>query len=130
MGSDLQCKSRYKLRWDGPSPTLCSHLRLGNAGVFLGLADANGMVSLQVMAIPWSLQPMHTARQVYTFNIIANQMLERVFLSYLLENCVQLNLQSTLYAIGIAFSRLNGAKERLQVLPLLSLGLSILMSML
>merc|ERR1712232_355515 len=59
---------------------------------------------------------------------LANRMIERMLLSVLFENCVQMNLQGTLYAANIAMCRLQNIAEPHQYQLALSLALGIIMT--
>jgi len=99
----------------------------------LSLGYANGMTTLQNLAIPlMSFTVTQSSRsdhvKMHAAKTLAEQMLDRVFLSYFLENAIQLNLQSTLYALGIAVKRRSDAENQLHVLGLSSLVVTLLMT--
>lgn len=98
--SDLQLKPVHQFRHVGLSQSLGGNL-LDHGGVSNALVGASGMVC------------------------VADEMLNRVFFTGLLENAAQLNLQSILYAITIAVGRQTNEKNDLQITVLLSLSLTL-----
>ena len=142
--SDLQCATLHKVGYCGTSPSVMPFYcgNLNHDDVLFALADAGDLASLQCMLIPryaYFLNRAQAKEQTTDTFILAelqwtkgfaNTIVQRIFLSYILENCIQLNVQASLYAIVIASWRLRGVDEQLQVRALLSILIGIVASLL
>jgi len=119
------------------SPSLLDGSAMSTVDMVFTLGDAAGMASLQALTIPYNSGLMNrpyvasdSVFQCILINSLADQMIQRIFMSCIMENCLQINLQSTLYAADIAACRLRGVKDHVQVRTLVSISLSIGMSLL
>merc|ERR1712066_822956 len=81
--------------------------QVGHIQVVFGTGDAAGLATVQNLALASQSAQMSNAncdfgRLTYDGKNMGFQMVERIFLSYILENCVQLNLQGILYSLVAA----------------------------
>jgi len=107
---------------------------LETGDILFAVADANGMATLGSLLIPCGAQSIKKnleGRVFYVEDEAANvavklrtDVLERIFLSWLGENCLQLNLQGSLYMLN----RHLGASATAQIQALASLMIGIAMS--
>merc|ERR1712232_1543154 len=92
------------------SPVLFGDAMMWSSAVFEGCAEASGFASVQSTVMP-RVMPWQARQGLNATNTI----LERVFYGLILENCVQVNLQSTFYALNIAYSKHPRSAEQVQL---------------
>jgi len=128
---DLSSTSMLKVEtW--ASPAIFGGDVLTNASVLFGLGEACGFMSVQHSTIPWALQFSQTRSTTGAPNGVITSLSgsvdviwDRVFYSLLLENAVQLNLQSTFYALQMAAQKIT-KEDQMHVEVLQSLSVTIL----
>lgn len=139
--SDMQLTTQNKFRDMGASTLIWSNEEVRHAAVLESLADANGMMMLQATILPTYAaklfsdagfaDPQERVRRRIQANVhLANLICSRVFLSYFLENALQLNIQATIYGISIAASRVTKAEFGFQTLGHVSFACTIATSFL
>jgi len=108
--------------------------QLSNSTVAFSLGDAAGMASLQALSIPFVLgifaRGFTSAFDLQLVDELGSQLIERLFLSCIIENCVQINVQATMYAANNAAYRLRGFEHEIQMRTLVSISLGMMMSLL
>jgi len=127
----LKCQVRYDLFDDGDGKTLWGR-RLNHDDVFKSLADAVEMVTLHRLALNFARlrvnEPLES-RQLKAGHMIevvsvSRNLASRVILMWIMEHCVQINLQLTFVAYNFVESR-EWTWSKVQTLLSIALGIGM-----
>lgn len=128
----LCCKENYEDRQ--LDETFCGGEKM-YSDVFGDLADCAGFATSLNLIQQLSYQkelPLDLSMIEYALSdewyFMARRMASRLFLSYVLENCIQLNLQTSIFAIKLYIHGSSGKEGQIQAA--FSIGMSLLMTLL